>query len=99
MKAVEVKGFQRPSPFMDVDGGNCASSYFFLRREWNGGTWDLEVIEETVGSADVEAFLGERDVNADADKGVSVAAARELPLAVLEIAGSVAYEQIDPVEP
>jgi hypothetical protein len=34
----------------------------------------LEVIEEAVGSADVEAFLGEWDVDADADEGVAIAA-------------------------
>ena len=45
-----------------------------LRRQWNGGSRNLEVIEEAVGSADVEAFLGEWDVDADADEGVAIAA-------------------------
>ena len=59
----------------------------------------MKVIKEAIGSTDVEVFFGEWNVDADANEWVALSAIVESPLTIFEIAGSVADEQIDPVEP
>ena len=70
-----------------------------LRGKWNSGTGNLEVIEKAVGSTDVESFFGEGNVDADANKWVTIAAPEELTMLVFEITRAIAHEQIDPVKP
>ena len=57
----------------------------------------MEVFKEAVGTANVKVFLRERNVDADSYERVAVSTAGELTLAILEFAGAVSHEKIDPV--